>query len=81
MLAWLFDRRLPFKVTLHANGIALLGRQSCGIYYRALALNMSVTRAVTALAGDPAVQERLFGKFVLGSGQRRLHPAGVAIQA
>ena len=81
MLAGLLDRRLPFKVALHANGIALRGRQSCGIYNRALALHMSVTRAMTALAGDPAVQERLFGKIVLCSFQRRLHAAGVAIQA
>src|SRR5579872_98523 len=81
MLAGLLDRSCSLKMALHANRIALLGRQRRGIDNRSLSFTMALPRAMTALASDPPVQEWLSGVLVLCSGHRCLHPTGVTVQA
>src|SRR5215469_10921471 len=81
MLSRLLDRDCAFKVTLHADGIALLGRKFRRIHDRPPTTSMLRARAMTTLTSDSPVSEELASILAVGSSNRGSHPAAVAIQA
>lgn len=81
MLAGLFDRGVAFEVALHADGIALGGRQFIWVENIFCAESVSVRIAVTTLAGNSGLRKKWRGIFVVGARRGRVESAGVAVKA
>jgi hypothetical protein len=77
----LFDRGVAFEVALHADGIALGGREFIWVENIFCAESVSVRVTVTTLTGNSGLRKKWRGVFVVGAGCGRVESAGVAVKA